>query len=55
MNSESNYRLKENSPAIKAGDANIITAGSNLVKLRFDYDGIDRLDGNNPEIGAWEK
>ena len=55
VNSESNYRLKENSPAIKAGDANIITAGSNLVKLRFDYDGIDRLDGNNPEIGAWEK
>jgi len=54
-NNESNYHLKDGSPALKAGDVTILTAGSNLVKLRFDNDGVDRLDGNNPDIGAWEK
>jgi hypothetical protein len=53
-NSENDYHLKENSPALKAADKSI--ASSNLIYLRFDAAGTDRLLGSDdPDIGAWEK
>jgi len=52
-NTENNYHLKENSPALSAGEKTIVS--NNLLYLRFDADNVDRFDGNNPDIGAWEK
>lgn len=44
-----NYRVKEGSPAIGAGNPDYVTPG-----CLFDMDGIDRLQDGNPTLGAYQ-
>ncbi len=45
-----NYRLKEDSPAIGAGNPAYVTP-----ECLFDMDGIDRLEWGNPTLGAYAR
>ncbi|MDE6632411.1 MAG: hypothetical protein K2K23_05370 [Muribaculaceae bacterium] len=45
-----NYRLKEDSPAISAGNPEFVTP-----QCLFDMDGINRLEGGNPALGAYAR
>ncbi|MDE5870776.1 MAG: hypothetical protein K2H22_02355 [Muribaculaceae bacterium] len=45
-----NYRLKEDSPAIGAGNAEYVTP-----ECLMDMDGIDRLEWGNPALGAYAR
>lgn len=45
-----NYRLKEDSPAIGAGNPAFVTETD-----RYDMDGTDRLAGGNPALGAYAR
>ncbi|MDE6479864.1 MAG: hypothetical protein K2L45_06290 [Muribaculaceae bacterium] len=45
-----NYRLKEDSPAINAGNPEFVTP-----QCLFDMDGINRLEGGNPALGAYAR
>ena len=45
-----NYRLKEDSPAIDAGNPELVTP-----QCLFDMDGINRLEGGNPALGAYAR
>lgn len=45
-----NYRLKEDSPAIGAGNPAYVTP-----ECLFDMDGIDRLEWGNPALGAYAR
>lgn len=43
-----NYHLRNDSPAIGAGNPAYVTA-----QCRVDMDGLDRLSGGNPDLGAY--
>ncbi len=45
-----NYRLKEDSPAIGAGNPAYVTP-----ECLFDMDGVDRLEWGNPALGAYAR
>ncbi len=45
-----NYRLKEDSPAIGAGNPELVTP-----QCLFDMDGVDRLQWGNPALGAYAR
>ena len=45
-----NYRLKEDSPAIDAGNPEFVTP-----QCLFDMDGINRLERGNPALGAYAR
>ncbi|MDE6551597.1 MAG: hypothetical protein K2K98_01345 [Muribaculaceae bacterium] len=45
-----NYRLKEDSPAISAGNPEYVTP-----ECLFDMDGVDRLEWGNPALGAYAR
>lgn len=45
-----NYRLKEDSPAISAGNPEYVTP-----ECLFDMDGINRLEWGNPALGAYAR
>ncbi|MFM7021848.1 MAG: hypothetical protein ACKOXB_02635 [Flavobacteriales bacterium] len=48
-----NYNLDDASPALKAGDLNLVT--NNFANLSTDMEGTTRTDGPNPDMGALEK
>ncbi len=45
-----NYRLKEDSPAISAGNPDYVTP-----QCLIDMDGINRLEWGNPTLGAYAR
>ena len=45
-----NYRLKDDSPAIGAGDPAFVN-----TECLFDMDGVDRLEWGNPALGAYAR
>lgn len=45
-----NYRLKEDSPALGAGNPDFVTQ-----ECLFDMDGVNRLENGNPALGAYAR